>query len=264
MSNGAQPRVVAIVQARMGSSRLPGKVMKRLGQKTVLAHCLERCKAVPGVDEVVCATVDTPDCDPIAQEAERLGCSVFRGDESDVLSRYVGAARAARADIVLRVTSDCPVIDPRVCGAVVDALLGHDADFATNNAPPSFPHGMDVEAVRADVLEAALRKEPTDHDREHVMPAVRRNPELKKLNVHLPQDLVAHTLRWTLDTDADLAFFEALEKAMPGLPACEWPVMAEVCRATPGLSELCAAGGSSDTRQNRFDGFEQITYPLAV
>ncbi|WP_068410760.1 glycosyltransferase family protein [Labrenzia sp. OB1] len=264
MNAGAKTRVVAIVQARMGSTRLPGKVMMHLGQKTVLAHCLERCKAIPNVDEVICATVKTPDCTPVALEAERLGVSVFRGDEKDVLSRYVGAARAARADIVLRVTSDCPVIDPQVCGAVVEALLGHNADFATNNAPPSFPHGLDVEVVRAAVLEAALRNEPTAHDREHVMPAVRRNPGLKKLNVHLPPNLAEHKLRLTLDTPDDFAFFGALESVVPGLPDRGWRELADICRATPVLSDHYGSGGAVDARQSTFAGFEQIPYPLAV
>ncbi|WP_269583961.1 glycosyltransferase family protein [Roseibium sp. Sym1] len=259
MNGAAKTRNVAIVQARMGSSRLPGKVMKSLGSKTVLAHCLDRCKAIPNIDEVVCATVDTPDCDPIALEAERLGCTVFRGDETDVLARYNGAARAAGADIVLRVTSDCPVIDPDVCGAVLQALLVHGADFATNNAPPSFPHGMDVEVVRAQVLEKALQNEPTAHDREHVMPAVRRDPGLKKLNVHLPVDLAAGSLRWTLDTPDDMAFFETLVRSVPNLSNCRWQELVELCKRVPELNRHNAQTGE-DTRQRVFDGFEQVVY----
>jgi len=257
MSGGPQQRIVAIVQARMGSSRLPGKVMKQLGPKTVLAHCLDRCKAIANVDEVICATVDTPDCDPIATEAERLGCSVFRGDEVDVLSRYVGAASAANADVVLRVTSDCPVIDPEVCAAVVDALLRHEADFATNNAPPSFPHGMDVEVVRAKVLEAAWTNAPSAHDREHVMPAVRRNPALKKLNVHAEGVPGAETLRWTLDTPEDLAFFERLMHAVPDLPDRRWRELVDICNAAPDLMRQ-NPHADQDTRQRVFEGFEQI------
>ncbi len=259
MSGGSQPRTVAIVQARMGSSRLPGKVMKQLGPKTVLAHCLDRCKAIANIDEVICATVDTPDCDPIANEAQRLGCSVFRGDEANVLSRYVGAAKAAKADVVLRVTSDCPVIDPEVCAAVVDALLCNDADFATNNAPPSFPHGMDVEVVRAKELEAAWTNQPSAHDREHVMPAVRRNPALKKLNIRAEGVPAAENLRWTLDTPEDLAFFERLMSAVPDLPDRGWRELVDICKATPELKRQ-NPHSDQDTRQRVFEGFEQIAY----
>ncbi|MEM5581300.1 glycosyltransferase family protein [Roseibium sp. AS2] len=259
MNSGSHVRTVAIVQARMGSSRLPGKVMMRLGPKTVLAHCLDRCKAISNVDEVVCATVDTPDCDPIADEAERLGCSVFRGNETDVLARYVGAARAAEADVVLRVTSDCPVIDPQVCAEVVYALIQYQADFATNNAPPSFPHGMDVEVVRTWALEAAWDNNPTTHEREHVMPAVRGNPGLKKLNVHAASMPGAENLRWTLDTPQDLEFFELLMKVVPDLPDRRWRELVDICRASPELLRH-SPHADQDTRQRVFEGFEQIAY----
>src|SRR6185437_5076101 len=107
-----------IVQARVGSTRLPGKVLERLGDAPVLEHVLRRCQAIAGVDAVVCATVAGKDGDAVASLAENLDVAVYRGSEHDVLARYHGAAHAVGADVILRVTSDCPLIDPEVCAAV--------------------------------------------------------------------------------------------------------------------------------------------------
>jgi spore coat polysaccharide biosynthesis protein SpsF len=259
MSGAARKRIVVIVQARMGSSRLPGKVMKRLGDKTILAHCLDRCKTIPAITDIVCATVDTPDCDPIAREAERLGYSVYRGDERNVLSRYVGAARAAQADIVLRVTSDCPFIDPGVCGAVVKALQANSADFATNNAPPSFPHGLDVEVVTAQVLEASMLKELSQQDREHVMPAIRRDRALKKVNLALKAPAGLEALRWTIDTPEDLALFETLVNRVPDFADKTWVELAEICTTQPELKGFCVPRPINRSQAD-FNDYLQINY----
>ena len=117
-----------IVQARTGSSRLPGKVLMNLAGRTVLAHVLDRCQAVAGADVTCCATTGTADDDRIAAEAERCGAAVFRGSERDVLGRYHGAAQALGADVILRVTSDCPLFDPAVGAAVLDLRAGAGGD----------------------------------------------------------------------------------------------------------------------------------------
>ncbi|NNG04292.1 MAG: NTP transferase domain-containing protein, partial [Inquilinus sp.] len=111
--------VAVIVQARRASTRLPDKVLKRLAGETVLSHVLRRCAAVPGADAVCCAIPDDPACDALAGEAGRAGATVFRGSEQDVLARTAGAAEALGAGTVLRVTSDCPLIDPEICGQVL-------------------------------------------------------------------------------------------------------------------------------------------------
>jgi len=229
-----------IVQARMGSTRLPGKVMRRLAGETVLSHVLRRCQAIPGVDCVVCATVAQPADDVVAREAERAGALVFRGAERDVLGRYRDAARAVGAQRVMRVTSDCPLIDPALCGRVL-VLCGADGvEFACNNMPPSWPHGLDCEAFTTDLLErAAATADDPDH-REHVTGWMRETPGITRANVAGPGGaLAAH--RWTLDYPEDFAFFAGLFPLLPPSPAL--PGMAEVLAvldANPGLTQINA------------------------
>jgi spore coat polysaccharide biosynthesis protein SpsF (cytidylyltransferase family) len=202
-----------IVQARMGSSRLPGKVLKRLGRKPALAVVLERCARIPGIDVVVCAIPDEPASDPVAVAAQSCGAVLFRGSEHDVLARYAGAARAVGATTVMRVTSDCPLIDPGLCGAVLALLDRTGADYACNNMPPLWPHGLDCEAFPAEHLYRAARETVLPGDREHVTPWLRRHAGLRKINLDGPDGgLERH--RWTLDYAEDYAFFRALWKAM--------------------------------------------------
>lgn len=228
-----------IVQARMSSTRLPGKVLLPLAGRSVLAHVLTRCQAIPGADVVVCATVGTPDCDPVAAEASRCGAEVFRGDESDVLGRYLAAADMVKADRVMRVTSDCPWIDPDICGAVLRLHADRRVDYACNNMPPSWPHGLDCEAFTTAALRQADRATSVAHDREHVTPYLRNRPEFSKMSLRGPGGWWAG-LRWTLDTPQDYDFFQRVHALLPaGLPAdAAVPGMAglgAVLAAHPGL-----------------------------
>jgi spore coat polysaccharide biosynthesis protein SpsF (cytidylyltransferase family) len=206
----------------MRSTRLPGKVMMDLAGRSVLSHVLERCRAVPGIDRVICATVASPECDALAEEAKRAGVAVFRGDESDVLGRYHQAAEQAGADVVLRVTSDCPMIDPDVCGQVVQSLQDAGADFASNNAEPkSWPHGLDCEAFTFAWLDKAALEATAPFDREHVGPYIRKHASAK-VNVACPDgDFSAH--RWTLDTPEDLVALRRIFARLPqGRPGWSW------------------------------------------
>jgi spore coat polysaccharide biosynthesis protein SpsF len=200
-----------IVQARMGSSRLPGKVMEKLGGRTVLEHVLTRCATIPGADLVVCAVPDEVASEPLERVAHACGAKTFRGSEADVLARYLGAARAHGADIVMRVTSDCPLIDPAICGAVLQLRRREAADYATNNMPPSFPHGLDCEAFTTDALAAAGAATTEPHDREHVTPWLRRAEHLKRCNLASDDPSLARH-RWTLDYPEDLAFLRAVQE----------------------------------------------------
>lgn len=211
-------KTAIIVQARMTSTRLPGKVMLDLGGHTVLAHVLQRCAAVPGVDTVCCAIPAGADHEPVVSEAERAGVSIFRGSEGDVLDRYCRAARALSAKVVMRVTSDCPLIDPVVCGRVIRLLTEEAADYASNNMPPSWPQGLDCEAFTIAALERAAESARQPDEREHVTPWLRKHPDMRKANLAGPGGNSAE-LRWTLDYQEDYEFLARLFRELPPWPA---------------------------------------------
>ena len=193
-----------IVQARMGSTRLPGKVLKKLVGETVLSHVLRRCRQIEGIDTVCCAVPNSANSDPVAEEAVRCGVVVFRGAEYDVLNRYYKAALEIGADVIARVTSDCPLIAPEICGEVLWAL--RNADYACNNRPRRWPHGLDCEAFTSKALEFANRWARSQ--REHVTPYLRTHPDILRMSIMGPRVQG----RWTLDYPEDLAFFKALFK----------------------------------------------------
>jgi spore coat polysaccharide biosynthesis protein SpsF (cytidylyltransferase family) len=227
-----------IVQARMGSTRLPGKVLMRLGGATVLSHVLRRCAAVRGVDAVCCATTEVAEDDLVAREAESVGAHVFRGSADDVLARYDGAARALGCDTVLRVTADCPLIDPEICAAVLALRHDRSADFACNNMPPSWPHGLDCEVFTAALLREAAAEATDPYEREHVTPWMRAAPHVSKANLAGPGGVAAEQ-RWTLDYPEDKAMFDALFDWLPaGDFAIGWRVIWDLIQAHPEIAAL--------------------------
>ncbi|TDQ80967.1 UDP-2,4-diacetamido-2,4,6-trideoxy-beta-L-altropyranose hydrolase [Dongia mobilis] len=214
-----QPRklhTAIIVQARTRSTRLPGKAMQMLAGKRVLEHVVERLQKVRRADEVVIATTSDPADDCIAELSAALGLRVYRGDESDVMFRYLGAARMVRADIILRVTSDCPLIDPELCDAVLELRERNAADFAANNFPRLFPHGLDCEAFTIEALEESAREATLALDREHVTPWMRRDAGLRRVGLMGP-GWPANQQRWTLDYAEDMTFFnDVFARFAPG------------------------------------------------
>ena len=203
MTDG-RARVVAVVQARMSSTRLPGKVLARLGEDTVLELLLRRLARSSELDEIVVATSTEPSDDPVEREAERLSVRVIRGSLTDVLGRYLKASAAVNADAIVRITADCPLMDPEVVDHVVRVWRESRADYVTNTLEPrSYPDGLDVEVVTAAALSRAgeLAREP--FDREHVTPYLRYHPETFSVHgVHI--DPPHPEVRITLDTPADL------------------------------------------------------------
>jgi spore coat polysaccharide biosynthesis protein SpsF len=197
-------KVVAVVQARAGSTRLPGKVLMEVGGRPMLAQILRRVAAADRVDEVVLATSDLERDDPVAAVAEAEGFGVFRGSEEDVLARFLGAARGADADVVVRITGDCPLIAPEVIDAVVERLVEDGADYASNVLRRTFPKGLDAEALTMDALERIGELGTSPEAREHVTWfAYRERPDLFRL-ASVEGDDEHADIDWSVDTEQDL------------------------------------------------------------
>jgi spore coat polysaccharide biosynthesis protein SpsF len=229
-----------IVQARMTSTRLPGKVLMDLQGKPMLQQQIERLQRARHADEIVLAITTNPDDDPIAALAERLAIRVQRGSEHDVLDRYLGAARASHADVIVRVTSDCPLIDPHEVDVVIAALTP-DTDYAANTLSRDLPRGLDTEALHCDVLERTARMASSTPAREHVTWCIHsERPELfVSKAVRRPFD--AADLRWTVDTPDDLELVRTLYEQLDlGASDVPFPTILEHVRAHPELAAINA------------------------
>lgn len=230
-------RTVAIIQARTGSTRLPGKVLLPLLGEPLLAIVVRRVGRASSVDAVVVATTTMPSDDVIAELGAREGWLIERGSEMDLLDRYLKAARAHDADRVIRITSDCPLIDPAVIDDVVDALENAGADYASNTLEPrTFPRGLDVEAMTTVALEEAGSGDSDPASREHATPFLYRHPERFRLTgVRLPVDLSGH--RWTVDTPEDYDLVRRIYDAL-GRDDLPWRAALAIVEANPEWSEL--------------------------
>lgn len=217
-------KVVAITQARMTSTRLPGKVMKIVAGKSLLAHHVERVARAHTIDAVVVATTTNSTDDVIAAWCATEGVACHRGPEDDVLRRYVGAARAHRADVVVRVTSDCPLIDPEVIDRTVSRFIERagELDYASNRLVQTYPRGLDTEVLSARALFDADREAVEPADREHVTLFVWRQPNrFRLLNVSSGGDYSQH--RWTVDTPEDFELVRRMiEDLCPTNPEFGW------------------------------------------
>jgi spore coat polysaccharide biosynthesis protein SpsF len=204
-------RTVIIVQARMTSSRLPGKVLMDVGGRPMLAQELRRLQRCEGADEIVVATTTNATDDPVVALADEESVRWFRGPEGDVLSRYVGAAREAGAEVVVRVTGDCPIIDAGVTDRVIHDAITHSAecDYSSNVLVRTFPRGLDTEVLFGDALLRLGRMAQTAAEREHVTAGIYSRPHL--FAVRSVTDSIDNSdLRWTVDTVADLRLMRAL------------------------------------------------------
>lgn len=201
-------RVEAIIQARMGSTRLPGKVMMDLCGKPVLWHVLERVKQATLIDDIVVATSSEQADDRIDNFCRINGINCFRGEESDVLSRYYYAAKQYPADAIVRITADCPLIDPYVIDTVIACFRDSSCEYAANfGEERTYPRGLDCEVFRASLLKRAFHEATEEYEREHVTPFM-----------YWKQDNIAHvarqqddsSMRWTLDTKEDFQLIEEI------------------------------------------------------
>jgi len=212
-----KPRIVLFVQARMGSTRLPGKVLKTVLGKELLRWQVDRLRKAKTADEVVVITTTMPEDDPIAELCATHGIPVFRGSELDLLDRHYQAAKQFHADFVVKIPSDCPLSDPDLVDEVLNLWISNqDAyDYVSNYHPPTFPDGMDVEGCPFSVLETAWKEAKNPHEREHTFPFIWDQPERFRIgNVENPRGNMFMTHRWTLDYPED---YEFLKRVLEGL-----------------------------------------------
>ncbi|MFD2369384.1 cytidylyltransferase domain-containing protein [Brevibacillus sp. GCM10020057] len=233
-------RKVVIIQARMGSTRLPGKVMKKLIDQTVLSHVVKRAQSFSDVNDVVIATTRKSEDDVIAEEAKRLGVPFYRGSENDVLSRYYEAAKEQRADVIVRITSDCPLIDPLVSSEILKIHLNSSVNYTSNTLERSYPRGLDTEVFSFAVLETANREAIEHHQREHVTPFVYENTDRFSVRSITCEADYSH-YRWTLDTQED---WELIEKIYQHLYQSDrlikWKDCLDLMRNHPDLALINA------------------------
>ena len=230
-------KIVAIVQARMGSTRLPGKVLMDLGGETVLGRVVRRLRRAALVDEIVIATTDSVVDDAIVRECQRLTVPFFRGSENDVLDRYYHAALGCLAEVVVRVTSDCPLIDPDLVDETIRVFQERHADYASNVFPRTYPRGLDTEVFTMVALGRNWREAHQPHQREHVTPYFYEHPEIFRLT-SLRGRTDYSQYRWTLDTAADLELLRAIYVRLDNRDDFGWREAIEVMEREPELAEL--------------------------
>lgn len=201
-------KIVAIVQARMGSTRLPNKVLSPIGGMPMIQILLERLSLAKNIDQIVLATSTDPGNLPLVSFVEELGYRVFQGSENDVLDRYYQTATQVKADAIVRITGDCPLVDWQVVDEVIDLFIERQVDYATNTHPPSYPDGLDVEVFSLSSLEEAWQKALEPFQREHVTPYLRNASLFKQANLAYSFDESAE--RWTVDEPDDLTVIQKI------------------------------------------------------
>lgn len=211
--------ILGVLQARLSSTRLPGKVLEPIEGRAMLARQIERLKRSRRMDALVVATSDAPEDAAVAALARSEGVHAFQGSLDDVLERMAAAARPFSPTHVVRLTGDCPVADWEVIDTCIDTCVAGAYDYCSNTLQPTWPDGIDVEVVRYEVLQTAAREATTLVEREHVTPFVNRRPERFRLH-NLAHDVDLSALRWTVDEPRDLAFIrQVYAELFPAQPA---------------------------------------------
>jgi spore coat polysaccharide biosynthesis protein SpsF len=272
-------RTIAIIQARMGATRLPGKVLLDIGGKPMLVRVVERLRQASLLDEILVATTSTEQDDVVAENCRIWGYPVYRGSPQDVLDRYYQAALRSGARIVVRITADCPVIDPGLVDETIRARSRTRADYATNRLPPpwkrTYPIGLDVETCTFQALKRAWQEADQKYQREHVMPFFYEG---------IPFDIPGRTkhwltvshygfrvlvlnhwpdygsLRWTVDTVEDLTLMRLIYDRFDGRNDFSWLELLELFKSQPELSAINANvvhKTAFDTDSRAADGTEK-------
>lgn len=206
-------KLTAIIQARMGATRLPGKVLMEVMGKPILAYVVERIKRAHNIYDIIIATTNNRQDLAIVHLADKLEVKVYAGSEDDVLDRFYQAALLFKTNHIVRITADCPLIDPKVIDRVIDCYFESGADYCSNVLEVTFPDGQDTEVFSLNCLSAAWREASLSSDREHVTPYIKKNKtKFKLVNLRNKDDLSAN--RWTLDRKEDFEFIKAVLEAL--------------------------------------------------
>lgn len=214
MKKRKDPHIVAIIQARMGSTRLKNKTLVDIAGKPLLGHIIDRVKASRAIHEIIIATTTDSQDGVILRLATEHGIKKYAGSQEDVLDRFYHAAKQLAADVIVRITSDDPFKDPEVIDKIVRHFISHpDLDYASNTIEPTYPEGLDVEVFSFEALKQAWKEAELPSEREHVTPYIWKNPKKFKIaNIKYKNDL--SNLRWTLDYEEDLRFTREIYKRL--------------------------------------------------
>ncbi len=228
-------RNLALLQARVDSSRLPGKVLMPILDKPMILHQIERIRNCQKIDKLIVATSSEASDDGLAKTCRGAGIECYRGSLKDVLNRFVQAALPHRPEAVIRLTGDCPLADPVVIDQVIAFFEEGGYDYASNCVPPTFPDGLDVEVMRFECLQEADREASLPSQREHVTPFLRQNPERYRQGTYIAARDLSH-LRWTVDEPEDFEFVRRVYEGLyPKNPRFTTHDILELLQEEPGL-----------------------------
>lgn len=232
--------ITAIIQARMLSTRLPGKMLMKILGKTVLWHVVQSVKRSKKIEKIVIATSTDKSDDPIVKECNENTINVFRGNLENVLDRYYNAAKKNNATTIIRITGDCPLIDAKVVDELIDLFEKKNYDYASNNNPPSYPHGLDAEVFSFNSLETAWKEAKLNSELEHVTPYIRKSPNKFRIGNKSYKENLSE-LRWTLDYKTD---FDAISRIYSELGdrginhKFNWLDVLQIVRDHPDINQI--------------------------
>lgn len=231
-------KIVGVIQARMGSTRLPGKVLLDIHGKPMLQWLLDRLNSVSSLDEIVVATTLSPEDDRLVDWLSRNNILYFRGSEDDVLERFYYCARNHQADLVVRITADDPLKDPGIISQAISTMVNHpDTDYCSNSINPTYPEGLDIEVFRFSALERCFQEACLLSEREHVTPYIWKNPGLFKIASLECERNLSHW-RWTVDKADDLVFVKAIYKEFINQPLVSFAEITSFLDRNPKIAEI--------------------------
>lgn len=240
--------VVAIIQARMGSTRLPGKALREIAGKTMLARVVARVRRASLLDQIIIATTTEPADQAIVAECERLGEVCFQGSEEDVLDRYYQAAKSFDVDVVVRITSDCPLIEPSIIDQVIATFHKTGADYVSNTLSRTFPRGLDTEVLKFSALQQSWQATTEPYQRTHVTPYIYQNPDLFRLE-EVVSTINYSQHRWTVDTLTDWQLVEAIYKHFAPQTDFDWQDILHLLKQQPQLQAINAGIEQKELQQ---------------